>query len=749
MEKKYLNDSGLMQFWGKIKSYTNSVSDALQGQIDDKQRQITANDEDISLLQTRSTQMEQSINNIAVTGGASVANTVAYSNTASGLVSINAQGAIDELAAKNATKAEKTEVTAELEKKFDKESILQESGNAEDKVMSQKAVSDKLSDLLPLTDVNFINVENEIGGFYRVVNDKPYLDKSSTTSVYAKISIAAGVYVVKAYVSGNRKIIITDKNDNILQILGGNDEYIEYNISVLDNSYIYASSKSNEYPIKVKSISGITEKMAQRLSLVNANYNFAGMIIKPLNSSSVTIAEKEDKSIDVIFNRTSYTIFGAKGNFETIKIPSSNNSFNIPNTKSLIYNNNTKNIEVVNYSDLNVYEDGTVILLHNEEGYIVSGLLYQYNILSNVIPSLVTKNDFESLLTEKLYDADGLSISKTPTPVTKGCYIDKNDGIVEGVTDYAISKIVNVVGLKKIIWNGYLLDKYKNVCLAVFYDSNMNIVSTISISDLNISSPISSAEITVPYNAIYARFCSKTEYKKFYVLISNTNLSINSLKDDDGKFNFCKVFDNIICIGDSVTDGAIYDYPRSAVNGTIVRKYSYPTQLAKMINCEIENAGFSGISASGWYDRKFTNYDFTKYDLAIIELGYNDGLKLSEIDTEGSNANSYKKIIEGIKSQNTNIQIILVISTQFNDERVEVIQKLSDLYSLPIIDLRNNKYDNLDNINYHGYDNIEMTSISYWHFNRIGYLAKAKVIYNELASYTASNLKHLNDLLGI
>ena len=169
MEKKYLNDSGLMQFWGKIKSYTNSVSDALQGQIDDKQRQITANDEDISLLQTRSTQMEQSINNIAVTGGASVANTVAYSNTASGLVSINAQGAIDELAAKNATKAEKAEVTAELEKKFDKESILQESGDAEDKVMSQKAVSDKLSYL----SINTIfNVYGNIDKLNSIITDK-------------------------------------------------------------------------------------------------------------------------------------------------------------------------------------------------------------------------------------------------------------------------------------------------------------------------------------------------------------------------------------------------------------------------------------------------------------------------------------------------------------------------------------------------------------------------------------------------
>ena len=162
----------------------------LQSQITDKQQQITAHDKDIELLQTRSTQMEQTINNIAATGGASVANTVAYTNTTSGLESVNAQGAIDELAAKNKTqdatisgKAEKSDVqsavselkekdsalsveiakkanaedvstqmqteqervNAEFAKKFDKESILQESGEAEDKVMSQKAVSDKLN----------------------------------------------------------------------------------------------------------------------------------------------------------------------------------------------------------------------------------------------------------------------------------------------------------------------------------------------------------------------------------------------------------------------------------------------------------------------------------------------------------------------------------------------------------------------------------------------------------------------------
>lgn len=44
-------------------------------------------------------------------------------------------------------KADKSSVNEKLAKKFDKESVVQESGEAEDKVMSQKAVSDKLSDL--------------------------------------------------------------------------------------------------------------------------------------------------------------------------------------------------------------------------------------------------------------------------------------------------------------------------------------------------------------------------------------------------------------------------------------------------------------------------------------------------------------------------------------------------------------------------------------------------------------------------
>ena len=106
-----------------LKDHQRQLDDK-QSQIDDKQQQITANDEDISLLQTRSTQMEEAIKGISVSGGASIATAVTYENTKSGLDSVTAQGAIDELASK----------------KFNKENISQEFGDSKDKVVSQFAL---------------------------------------------------------------------------------------------------------------------------------------------------------------------------------------------------------------------------------------------------------------------------------------------------------------------------------------------------------------------------------------------------------------------------------------------------------------------------------------------------------------------------------------------------------------------------------------------------------------------------------
>ena len=112
-----------------------------------KQVFLNGDQENLQQIGEKTHQLEDAIKDITVSGGASTANAVSYNNETSGMTAITAQGAIDELAAKNkaqdatiGTKAEKSEVATELDKKFDKENIAQEFGDSEDKVVSQFAL---------------------------------------------------------------------------------------------------------------------------------------------------------------------------------------------------------------------------------------------------------------------------------------------------------------------------------------------------------------------------------------------------------------------------------------------------------------------------------------------------------------------------------------------------------------------------------------------------------------------------------
>ena len=112
-------------------------------------------------LNTKYESLSRTVQDIAVTGGASTANNVTYNNDASGLNAENAQDAIDELQNSKIDKASISQelgdaedkvmsqkvISTELNKKFDKNIIAQEPGDSEELVMSQKAVSNKLNDL--------------------------------------------------------------------------------------------------------------------------------------------------------------------------------------------------------------------------------------------------------------------------------------------------------------------------------------------------------------------------------------------------------------------------------------------------------------------------------------------------------------------------------------------------------------------------------------------------------------------------
>ena len=103
--------------------------------------------ETVQQIGEKTHQLEDAIKDISVSGGASTATAVSYSNETSGMTAVTTQGAIDELAAKNqeqdaaiGTKAEKSEVATELDKKFNKENIAQDFGESKDKIVSQFAL---------------------------------------------------------------------------------------------------------------------------------------------------------------------------------------------------------------------------------------------------------------------------------------------------------------------------------------------------------------------------------------------------------------------------------------------------------------------------------------------------------------------------------------------------------------------------------------------------------------------------------
>lgn len=115
-----------------------NVDDTLkdhQSQLDDKQQQITANDEDISLLQTRSTQMEETIKSIAATGGASQATAVTYNNEKSKLTAVNIQSAVDEVVDKTAIKDEEGNVQDTPFKVIENEEFIYSVIDSEDRLL--------------------------------------------------------------------------------------------------------------------------------------------------------------------------------------------------------------------------------------------------------------------------------------------------------------------------------------------------------------------------------------------------------------------------------------------------------------------------------------------------------------------------------------------------------------------------------------------------------------------------------------
>ena len=129
----------------------------------------------------------------------------------------------------------------------------------------------------------------------------------------------------------------------------------------------------------------------------------------------------------------------------------------------------------------------------------------------------------------------------------------------------------------------------------------------------------------------------------------------------------------------------------------------------------------------------YSYYDFSEYDIVIIEFGWNHSrfgaLSPDSINTPNTNSWAMSQMVSGIISQNPSAKIFLNISSHITDV-TEFFQAMKTLYpSINIINLNNSKYLWLDNPDYHGSVGGDVDMV---HFNKKGYNAKAFFIRNVL-----------------
>lgn len=174
-------------------------------QIANNQSQIAANksaqdaknaslDNNMAKLNTRDDQITELVKGVTATGGASVATAVTYDNTSSNLDAATVQGAVDEL----------------VSKKVSKEDIAQEFGDSNDKVVSQKVISQNICNLVE--DMDFLSIPTNLMSYRG--NNYYYFNNVAETP--RKVD-AIGVYShVKKLKIGFK--VIEVKNDTVKDI---------------------------------------------------------------------------------------------------------------------------------------------------------------------------------------------------------------------------------------------------------------------------------------------------------------------------------------------------------------------------------------------------------------------------------------------------------------------------------------------------------------------------------------------------
>lgn len=394
----------------------------LEGDIQTVEKEIQNINSRHNTLNTKHESLSKTVQGISATGGASTATNVTYNNDRSELNAENAQDAIDELQSS----------------KFDKTSILQESGDDKNSVMSQKAtttaISDETTRAKAAEEAIMFDVSSHNNG--AVFESLSALLSSSDLSTLIPTSVRRGGMSIRFIRSSDNKyvqyrLMLSEFNaaqfTNAANWQGVDDEPIANSENLVksggvanklaeleDNVYHYKESEITDYGVvdNMRTISGSSFKQETGYTIKYKKFDSSTKLKLVIVSrrSPFTAVVKTD-SIDNIVNGGACTFITNCGS----------GTQSNPNIQELVIDVNAGDVICWQYSAIltNVLIDTTVYCLTKQ----------------NLLEVVKETTDF---LQEEIDDINNTSIPKLRDNIENLCYIEekyifKSEGTIDNI----------------------------------------------------------------------------------------------------------------------------------------------------------------------------------------------------------------------------------------------------------------------------------------------------------------------------